>query len=84
MMTNRAVLGPEGSLRGQRSRGVGRDPKIPRLTHTPSPMGFLNEILERPASDKPFFLLVVGYAAEDCRVPVISKKPLGEIAKVWE
>jgi iodotyrosine deiodinase len=47
-------------------------------------MGFLNEILERPASDKPFFLLVVGYAAEDCRVPVISKKPLGEIAKVWE
>ena len=54
------------------------------LTHTPSPMGFLNEMLERPASDKPFLLLVVGYAAEDCRVPVISKKPLGEIAKVWE
>jgi len=60
------------------------DAGLSTLTHTPSPMGFLNEILERPASDKPFLLLVVGYAAEDCRVPVISKKPLAEIAKVWE
>lgn len=53
------------------------------LTHTPSPMGFLNEILERPASDKPFLLLVVGYAAEDCQLPKITKKPLDEIMKVW-
>jgi len=50
------------------------------LTHTPSPMGFLNEILERPASEKPFLLLVVGYPASDARVPDIGKKPLSEIA----
>lgn len=48
------------------------------LTHTPSPMKFLNEILARPATEKPFLLLVVGYPAEGCRVPKISKKELGE------
>jgi nitroreductase len=47
------------------------------LTHTPSPMKFLNEILARPASEKPFLLLVVGYPADDCRVPVIRKKEIG-------
>lgn len=52
------------------------------LTHTPSPMSFLNEILERPATEKPFLLLVVGYPAEDCRVPDIKKKPLDEIRSV--
>lgn len=46
------------------------------LTHTPSPMGFLNRVLERPAHEKPFLLLVVGYPTDDTRVPVISKKPL--------
>ena len=50
------------------------------LTHTPSPMQFLNTILDRPADEKPFLLLVLGYPAEGCAVPVISKKPLGEIA----
>ena len=50
------------------------------LTHTPSPMGFLNEILERPSNERPFLLLVVGYPADDATVPTISKKPLGEIA----
>lgn len=50
------------------------------LTHTPSPMGFLNEILGRPANEKPFLLLVVGHPAADARVPDISKKSLGEIA----
>jgi iodotyrosine deiodinase len=50
------------------------------LTHTPSPMNFLNQILERPEHERPFLLLVVGYAAEDARVPVIKKKPLAEIA----
>lgn len=50
------------------------------LTHTPSPMGFLNSILNIPPDSKPFLLLVVGYPAEDARVPVISKKPLEEIA----
>ncbi len=49
------------------------------LTHTPSPMNFLNEILGRPTSEKPFLLLVVGYPAEGCQVPKISKKALHEI-----
>jgi len=50
------------------------------LTHTPSPMRFLNRILGRPAEEKPFLILVVGHPAEDARVPDISKKPLEEIA----
>jgi nitroreductase len=50
------------------------------LTHTPSPMGFLNEILKVPTDAKPFLLLVVGYPAENAEVPVIHKKPLEEIA----
>ncbi len=44
------------------------------LTHTPSPMGFLNRILERPGSEKPFLLLVVGYPAEGAMVPGITRK----------
>ena len=50
------------------------------LTHTPSPMGFLNEVLGRPAHEKPFLLLVVGYPAADAVVPDITKKGIGEIA----
>jgi len=50
------------------------------LTHTPSPMGFLNRILERPANEKPFLLLVVGHPAADAQVPVITKKPLDAIS----
>jgi hypothetical protein len=46
------------------------------LTHTPSPMGFLNEILGRPANERPFLLLVVGYPADDAEVPDIGRKPL--------
>jgi nitroreductase len=49
------------------------------LTHTPSPMGFLNEILHRPANERPFLLLVVGYPADDAKVPEITKKRLDEI-----
>lgn len=49
------------------------------LTHTPSPMGFLNEILGRPENERPFLLLVVGYPAEDASVPVIEKKALDEV-----
>lgn len=49
------------------------------LTHTPSPMGFLNAILGRPASERPFLILVIGYPAADAVVPVIEKKPLEEI-----
>ena len=48
------------------------------LTHTPSPMKFLNEILGRPKSERPFLLLVVGYPADDARVPDISRKDLDE------
>lgn len=48
------------------------------LTHTPSPMGFLNAILDRPADEKPFLLLVVGFPAEGCRVPKIRKRGLDE------
>ncbi len=50
------------------------------LTHTPSPMGFLNEILGRPPNERPFLILVAGYPAGDARVPRITKKPLDDIA----
>jgi len=50
------------------------------LTHTPSPMAFLNDLLGRPAHERPFLLLVVGYPAEGATVPRITKKPLDEIA----
>ena len=46
------------------------------LTHTPSPMKFLNEILGRPSSERPFLLLVTGYPADDAEVPDINRKPL--------
>lgn len=49
------------------------------LTHTPSPMGFLNRILDRPAHEKPFLLIPVGYPAEGAKVPVIEKKPLERV-----
>ncbi len=50
------------------------------LTHTPSPMSFLNQILDRPENERPFLVLVVGYPADDAVVPLISKKALDEIA----
>ena len=50
------------------------------LTHTPSPMGFLNKLLGRPAHEKPFLLLVVGHPAEGAQVPDIERKSLGEIS----
>ena len=51
------------------------------LTHTPSPMGFLTEILGRPKDiERPFLLLVVGYPAADASVPDIARKPLADIA----
>ncbi len=50
------------------------------LTHTPSPMGFLNAILHRPKNERPFLLLVVGFPAADAAVPAITRKPLTEIA----
>ena len=52
------------------------------LTHTPSPMGFLNEILGRPKHERPFILFPVGYPADDATVPDLERKPLSEVA-VW-
>ncbi len=49
------------------------------LTHTPSPMGFLRELLGRPTNERAFVLLPIGYPAEDCQVPNITKKPLEDI-----
>lgn len=51
------------------------------LTHTPSPMNFLNEILGRPKNEKPFLLLVVGYPKDRAQVPDIEKKSLNQILK---
>lgn len=50
------------------------------VTHTPSPMLFLKKLLKRPDNERPFILFPVGYAAEDCKVPAIDRKPLDEIA----
>lgn len=49
------------------------------LTHTPSPMKFLNQILDRSPNERPFLVLVVGYPSADAKVPVISKKTLEQI-----
>jgi len=53
---------------------------VATLTHTPSPMGFLNTLLGRPPHERPFLLLVAGYPAEGARVPDIARKPLEAIA----
>lgn len=52
------------------------------VTHTPSPMNFLQKVLERPDNERPFLLLPVGYPADDAQVPVIERKGLGEMS-VW-
>ncbi len=54
------------------------------LTHTPSPMKFLNEILGRPSNERPFLLLVAGYPADGVRVPDIRRKSLREFASFVE
>ena len=48
------------------------------LTHTPSPMGFLTEIFQRPATERPYILFPVGYPSDDCQVPDLQRKPLDE------
>lgn len=50
------------------------------LTHTPAPMAFLRELCGRPASERPYVILPVGYPAKDCTVPDLQRKPLAEIA----
>lgn len=54
------------------------------LTHTPSPMAFLNQILKRPRNERPFLILVVGYPSPQALVPQIEKKKLEEIATFLE
>jgi iodotyrosine deiodinase len=54
------------------------------LTHTPSPMKFLNEVLGRPDNERPFLVLVTGYPASGATVPRITKKPLSDIAAFVE
>jgi len=56
------------------------DSECATLTHTPTPMKFLNQILDRPSSERAFLVLVVGQPAEGALVPDITKKPLSEIA----
>ena len=55
------------------------DAGLASLTHTPSPMGFLNQILKRPKNERPFLLLVVGHPAEGAAVPNIKRKDMSEI-----
>ena len=52
------------------------------LTHTPSPMKFLSQVLNRPEHERPYLLIPVGYPAEGCVVPRITRKPIDNIA-VW-
>lgn len=49
------------------------------LTHTPSPMRFLSELLERPSNEAPFILFPVGFPAQGARVPDIARKPLDDV-----
>jgi len=55
------------------------DAGLATLTHTPSPMGFLSEVLERPANERPYMLIPVGYPAPDCKVPDLRRKGLDEV-----
>ena len=92
IFAERYMLGPEGgkvkNYYVQESVGIAtgilitalHHAGLATLTHTPSPMNFLNEILGRPANERPFLLLVTGYPADDARVPEITRKPLDEIA----
>jgi len=52
------------------------------LTHTPSPMGFLSEVLGRPKHERPYLLIPVGYPAEDAKVPNITRKSLDEVREL--
>src|SRR5690606_15316186 len=54
------------------------------LTHTPSPMGFLREVLGRPANERPFLLIPVGYASETCMVPrhALERRPLDQVMAI--
>lgn len=53
------------------------------LTHTPSPMGFLSKVLDRPENEKPYLLLPVGYPAKECWVPDLKRKDIEDIATFY-
>ncbi|MBE2225958.1 MAG: nitroreductase family protein [Ignavibacteria bacterium] len=53
------------------------------LTHTPSPMGFMSKILNRPENERPFLLIPVGYPAENCVVPALKRKDLKEVSVIY-
>ncbi len=53
------------------------------LTHTPSPMGFLSKILNRPENERPFLLIPVGFPAENCEVPDLKRKEYEEIVQIF-
>jgi nitroreductase len=53
------------------------------LTHTPNPMGFLSEILQRPRNERAYVVVPVGYPADDAQVPVIGKRSLDEVMTVY-
>jgi nitroreductase len=90
------IVGPEGSAvrrRGyyvQESVGIAvgmllvalHTAGLATLTYTPSPMGFLREILGRPRHERPYLLIPVGYPAPDAQVPDIDRKPLEEVRDV--
>ncbi|MGJ8637354.1 MAG: nitroreductase family protein [Phycisphaerales bacterium] len=50
------------------------------LTHTPSPMKFLREVLDRPEHERPYMMIPMGYPADDCQVPDIARKPLDDLS----
>ena len=52
------------------------------LTHTPSPMGFLNKILKRPLNEKPVLLIPVGYPAQDTKIPNLKKKTFSKVSTI--
>jgi iodotyrosine deiodinase len=54
------------------------------LTHTPNPMKFLSEILQRPSNERAYVVIPVGYPAENAQVPIITKKPLDEVLTVFD
>jgi len=54
------------------------------LTHTPSPMNFLTKVLDRPANERPFLLIPVGYPADDAEVPDIQRKPPEDVIVYYE
>ncbi len=90
VFAQKSTLMPDGSLRKNyyvtESVGIAcglfiaslHSMGLATLTHTPNPMGFLSEILDRPATERPYILFPVGYPAQQCMVPDLVRKPLNE------